>query len=137
MTLRDDLQPTVDEMRTLIGTLGLRPRTVKTRKVTWDGGKPGSGTATNVEVTLSPTPKVREPPARLVFDAPGKYESGDILVSRITRDYDEDDLTGGTLAAGVEWFFVVDDRLYRLVGAPELKTFEWRVQLRRITGRGA
>ena len=124
-------------MRDLVGELGLRPRTTKTRQVTWSGGKLGVGTATNVEVTLSPTPKVREPPARLIFDAPGKYESGDILVSRITRDYTEDQLTGGTLAAGVEWFWVVDDRLYRLVGAPELRTFEWRVQLRRITGRGA
>ncbi len=137
MSLRDDLQPVVDEMRDLVAELGLRPRTVKTRLVTWSGAKVGLGTATNTDTTLTPTPKVREPAARLVFDAPGKYESGDIVVSKITRDYTEAQLTGGAMSATTEWMWVVDDRLYRVVGAPELLTFGWRVQLRRITGRSA
>ena len=135
MSLRDDLQPVIDDARTLIGTLGLRARTVKTRSRAWSGASIGLGTATDTDVTLSPTPKVREPPARLVFDSPGKYESGDLIARRITRAYTEAQLTGGTLAAKTEWFWLVDDRLYRVVGAPEKRNFEWVVQLRRVTAR--
>ncbi|MCI0347587.1 MAG: hypothetical protein L0221_19470 [Chloroflexi bacterium] len=108
---------------------------MQTRLRAWSGGKLGAGTATNTDTAITPPPKVREPPARLVFANPGKYESGDVEVLGISREYDEDDLTGGTLAAGEEFVWLVDDRPYRVVDAPEKRNFEWRVQLRRLTGR--
>lgn len=133
MSLRDDLQPVVDDARDLIADLGLRARTVSTRVRTWSGSEIGAGTATDVDTAIAPVPKVKEPPARLIFDAPGRYESGDLLVSRITRDYTEAQLAGSPTGTA-EFFWLVDSRLYRVVGAPEQKNFEWRVQLRRVTG---
>ena len=76
--------------------------------------------------------KVRLPGPRLVFAAPGVFESGDLLLSKISAMLGEDALTGGTLGVAEEWFYVVNGDLYTLVREPELRNFEWRVQVRRV-----
>ncbi len=137
MALRDDLVGLVDEVRDQVidQEVGMRLRTVATRRRTWSGGQPGSGTPTDTDTPLSPTPKVSEPPARLVAAAPGRYQDGDLLVTRISATYTEADLTGGSLGAGEEFYWLVDGEPYQVVGRPEQRYLEWRVQLRRKQGR--
>jgi len=134
MTLRDDLIPVVDETRQLIDDLGLRLYTVKTRRRTWDGGAPGAGSSSDVDVTLDPRPKVKEPSPRMVAAAPGTYETGDRVVHRISADYTKAQLDGGAIADDEEWHVLIDGYPYRVVSTLE-KAFEWRIHCRRLTGR--
>lgn len=137
MALRDDLVTLVDEIRDEVidGEVGLRLYAVATRLRTWDGGKVGSGTASDTDTDIEPKPKVQQPSPRLVVAAPGKFEEGDRIVSRISATYEEDDLDGGTLDAGDEFFWLLDGEPYRVVGKPEKRYLEWRVHLRRMRPR--
>jgi hypothetical protein len=131
VSLRDDLVPVVDESRALVEELGFRPYVVKTRQRTWSGAEVGRGTATDVDTTLDPAPKVQDVPERLVHGSPGRYESGDRLVTRISATYTRAQLDGGSLAANVEWMWLIDGVEYAVIGEPEERPLEWRVQLRR------
>lgn len=143
MSLRSELVSVVDAGRQLAADLGLRQRSVIVRTRTWSGGRPGSGTTTDVDVTLTPPPKVAEPPSRLVGDTVGMYESGDLIVSRISRTVAETALQEPT-TAGQERIWLVANladadptpRQYRLVAAPTLRNFGWEVTLRRMARRG-
>ncbi len=137
MSLRDDLLPVVDAGRQLAEELGLRQRSVSTRLRVWSGGVVGRGTPTDTDTVISPAPKVREPPGRFVNETVGKFLEGDVQLTKLSASIDDDDLTGGTLAAGSEWFIVIDDALYRVIGDPEVLNFEKRLNLRRVTGRGS
>lgn len=132
MSLRDDLIPVFDETRTLIDDLGMRRHEVVVQTRVWSGGRVGSGTATDTNVTLTPPPKIVDPLARLVSDTVGRYEAGDLIVSKISATY-----TAAQLAhpdtAGTERIWLVGDRQYKLVGVPEERNFEWRVLLRRMS----
>jgi hypothetical protein len=134
MTLRSDLIPVVDETRTLVEDLGLRLHTVATRKRTWAGAEIGLGAATDVDATLDPVPKVKEPSPRLVAAAPGTYESGDRIVAKISASYTKAQLDGGTLGAAEEWHILIDGDPYRVVAVDE-RAFEWRLHCRKLTGR--
>jgi len=134
MTLRSDLIPVVDSCRTLVSSLGLRLHTVQTVRRTWSGGAPGRGTATTVSTTLSPAPKVREPSTRATIDAPGRFEAGDRIASRISATYTRAQLDGGTVAAGAEWYWTIDGDPFRVVSIDE-KPFGWTVHLRRMRDR--
>ena len=141
MSLVSDLLPVVNAGRQLAADLGLRTRAVVVRTRTWSGGKVGSGTASDADVTLTPPPVVSEPPARLVGDAVGMYEAGDIIVTKIARDtYTEAQLMPA-VSAGVEVLYLVSDpdtgvvRQYRLVGAPTNVNFAWGLTLRRLDRR--
>lgn len=135
MTLRDDLIPVVDDARQLIDDMGLRRFVVVVRKRTWSGGQLGLGTATNVDLTLAPKPKVGDVPERLVFAEPGKFEAGDRFVRRISATYTRAQLDGGTLAANEELVWMLDDVEYALVEVAEHRNFEWRALLRRRNRR--
>lgn len=137
MGLRSDLIALVDDVRDDIvdGVAELRLHDVYTVMRTWSGTEVGSGSSDDDETALEPRPRVRPPAARLVAAAPGRFEEGDLLVDRISAALDEEDLTGGTLPAGAEFFWRIDDRYYRVVGQPEKRFLEWRVQLRRMRQR--
>ena len=134
--LRTSLIPVIDDGRQLVAELGFRQRTVTLRTRTWSGGRPGSGTATDVDVELTPRPKVGEPPAKLIFDAPGKYEAGDLIVSKISITYAETDLMPVPVA-GTETIWLITNatdgraREYKIVGVPAKASFGYTVQLRR------
>lgn len=130
MTLRDDLIPVVDDTRDLIAELGFRLDTFVVRVRTWDGAEVGRGTATDEDVTLTPTPKWRDLPPRLVFDAPGIYETGDQQVYRISATYEESDLNP-VLTSTQELIWLVNGEEWRPVARPQKRAFEWRVVLRR------
>ena len=135
MSLRDDLLGVVDGGRLLADTLGLRQRTVATCLIEWSGNIAGRGTATHTITPIVPTPKVREPPGRLVAEAGGKFIEGDLQITKISATLTDDDLTGGTLATGTEWAILVDGFPYRVVGAPTRKNFAAELLVRRMTGR--
>jgi hypothetical protein len=134
MTLRDDLIPVIDETRDLVEDLGLRLHVVKTRRRSWSGGEPGSGTPTDTDTTLTPAPKVSEPSPGVVAAAPGRYEQGDLFISKVSATYTQDELDGGTIGGDEEWWILVDDEPYRVVAATE-RAFEWRLHVRKLTGR--
>lgn len=135
MALRDDLLPVVDAGRTLAKSLGLRQRTVSTRLRVWSGGVVGRGTATDTDTVISPAPKVREPPGRFVNETAGKFLEGDVQLTKLSASLSDAALTGGTLAAGRQWFILIDGDPYTVIGAPEVRNFEKRLNLRRVTGR--
>lgn len=144
MSLRSDMVTVVDAGRQLAADLGLRQRSVGIRTRTWTGtpGKTGS-TYVDVDVTLSPPPKVSEPPARLVGDSIGQYEAGDLIVTRISRTVAESAMADPN-TAGVERIWLIandadDDstpRMYRIKAAPRLKNFGWEVTLGRMNRPG-
>jgi hypothetical protein len=133
MTLRDELVPVVDELRAMPDEFGFRPYTVVVRRITWSGGEPGAGTKAIADVAIAPKPKVRDVPERLIHAAPGKYEAGDRLVTKISATYSRDDLDGGDLISGREIVWLLDGEEYTIVGTAEERPLEWRVQLRRRT----
>lgn len=138
--LRVDLIPVVDAGRQLVSDLGFRQRRVYLRTRTWDDGRVGKGGHTDADTELLPRPKVSEPPAKLIHDAPGLFEAGDIIVSKISATLDEQDINP-LASAGVEVIWVVEDavggrlREYKMVGAPKNLAFGFTVQLRRMNRR--
>lgn len=138
MSLRDDLIPLVDEVRGDIvdGVAGLRLHTVVVRTRTWSGGERGRGTATDVDVTLDPKPKVLDPSPRWRAAEPGRFEDGDRVVDKVSATYTRAQLDGGTLASNAEVLWLIDGDPYRVVSVDE-HYLAWRVQLRRMRGARA
>lgn len=132
MALRDDLIPLVDTIREQVidVAVGLRLHTVKTRLRAWSAGEIGRGAATNTDTTLDPKPKVNQITPRLVQASGGKYLDGDRLVEKISATYTEAQLDGGAVAAGREFYYLIDDEAYELVGKPRKGFLGWSVVLR-------
>lgn len=136
MSIRDDLIPLVDEVRSEIvdEVAGLRLSTVVVRTRTWSGGELGRGTPTDVDLELEPKPRVRDPEPRQRSAAPGKFEDGDRVVDKVSATYTSDELDGGELAAGAELFWLIDGEPYRVVSVDE-KYLGWEAHLRRMRTR--
>lgn len=64
MSLKDDLLPLIDDLRSIPGELGFRPYSVVIRITTWSGQRAGEGTITSTADTRllvgGQNPKVRE-----------------------------------------------------------------------------
>lgn len=135
MALRDDLIGVVDGIRrdVIDGDLGLRLHTVQIRRRTWSGAKLGLGDATDELVTLDPRPRVR-----VTLDVPsteaGKREVGDLVVSRISATYTEDDLFPRDLPSNVEFCWLIDGDEYVPAAKPEQRFLGWSIRLRRRGG---
>ena len=106
MSLRTDLVGVVNEGRQLVSDLGFRQFAVAVVTRTWSGGRTGAGTVTETSLEITPRPKVSEPPARLVFHAPGRFEAGDVFADRVAITYTEAQLLHPA-TAGVERVYVV------------------------------
>ena len=134
MGFRDDMVSLIDGIRSEVITddLELRVYLVQTRRRAWSGGEPGRGTATDTLVTLDPQPKVLPMAPQVVAQSGGKYEDGDRMVRRISAAASEASLTGGELAEGEEWCWLIDGAEYRVVGDIDKRFMEQRVLLRRI-----
>ena len=135
MALRDDLLPCIDDARQCIEDLGLRLDVVTIRTRTFSGSVLGDGSPTDVDVVISPRPKVAEPGPRYANEEIGKYEEGDRIVSKIDPTMVESDFTDAGLAANQERYFIVGIDAYQLVGEPQNRNFEWRLTLRRMRHR--
>lgn len=133
MTLRDDLEPVVDLTRQIVEDLGFRPYIVKAIKRTWDGDEIGSGTPSDDELQITPSPKVGYPTPNMVYKAGGAIMEGDRLISKISRSYTQTQLDGGNLSDNQEFFWTINDELYRLVQQPQKKNLEWQCLLRKMS----
>ncbi len=133
MSLRDDLIPLVDSIRTSVvdEIAGLRLHTVTIRYVSWTSGTPGRGDKVDHDHDLEPVPKVEDPSPKMTFGQPGVFEEGDRIASRISATYDKADLYDASPATGTETFWLIDGEEYKVVGEPQEGYLGWEVQLRR------
>lgn len=138
-TLRDDLQPVVDEARAIVDELGFRTHRVVIRIRTWTGGEVDVGTAVDVDRVLTPAPKVTGSPPSWAHAEPGRWERGDRWVTRISRAYTLDDLGLGAPTKGTEVLWLLSDdeseAEYTAQDHPDRRPLEWRVHLKRRQGR--
>lgn len=87
--------PSLDAIRAIPGSLGLRPWTVKVRVRTWSGSTVGAGTKSDVDTTLTcqsalggtQNIKVRQLTTREIVSSAGLYRDKDIVVGPITPSY--------------------------------------------------
>jgi hypothetical protein len=116
--------------------LGLRPYVVEILTVSWPGER-GLGVATEASrVLIQPAPVVSDPTPRMVSAAPGKFERGDRVISKVSRTYTAADFPDSA-GATEERYFLLNGDPYRMVSEPEIRNFEWRLHVRRMRKRPA
>jgi hypothetical protein len=96
VTVRDNILPILDNARGIVANLGLRRYSVTIRRRTWSGSKPGLGIATNDDLVLTPTPRVRLVSAREIASSGGTYQEGDFRIDRITPRFTSPTVGGYT-----------------------------------------
>lgn len=140
MTFRDRLNAIADRVRRTPVALDERPTTVRIRTRTWAGGRRGSdGPTTDTDVTLTPTPKVREVNQRDIAASAGRYILGDVKVGPITPTYPGGGYTMEQLAptiteGGIEIIYVLAGGVegeYARVDLATDRTHSWFLTLRR------
>lgn len=92
------LGPTLDKLRQIPTSLGLRPRRVFLVHVLWTGERIGEGQPQEISRReILPTPRIRDMSSTTeVLSSFGRIEEGGIVVDRISPKYSEDDLVGAT-----------------------------------------
>jgi hypothetical protein len=122
MTLRDDLLPTLDELRGLPQSFGLRRFAVTLRRRIWSGTYPGDGSITNVDLVISPLPRVRQnfslrglSPAALEYI----LQNGNVISDRL---YMVDKFTPAFSANGVSGGWLSEQ--LRMRPSPDTKNVE-------------
>lgn len=133
-TLIQGLIPVVDSARQIIVDIGFRIHKVQTVKLEWTNGI-GIGTSTKTIVDLVPVPKVLKYTTQQVIESGGAITSSDLNISKISKRYSLVDLNGGVLAKNEEFFWVIDDIYYGVIGWEE-RPIGWNVSIRR-TNRNA
>ena len=123
-TLADTLISPIDVVRHNLHTiLGDRPYIVYLVKRKWDGGNRGIGNVTEVSrVQVDPVPLISNA-TDLQAQESGLDEIGTINISEVSLSYNQDALTGGSLAVDEEFFWEVqydsgNTRRYKPVGMP-------------------
>jgi len=148
-TLVEDLGDVVDDIRQIASDLGARPHTYHSITVRWSGGDIGRGEAEVIrDVAIVPTPRT-EPVGyldRSLLEA-GVIERGDVVLTGVSPRLTEDEidtLCGNVVdAPGYETF--VEQRMdvrdgstrrrrFVAAKAPERRTSDWRIVLRRADG---
>lgn len=102
--LVDGLLGTVDELRDLGRTFGIRAYRLYRVVRTWDGGAVGEGEATDELIEILPRPKVEPFTESLAnkLEPCGLMEAGVVKVTELSLTYTFPELAGTGLAAGVE-----------------------------------
>lgn len=129
-----------DRMRGLPQRLDERPTTVKVRTRTWASGRTGdtSGPVTDVDLLLTPTPRVREVSSSEIASSAGRYAVGDFKVGPVTPvhtggGYTEAQLAPTTDESGVEVFYVLTGNVSGEYARVDIKTdasHSWILTLR-------
>lgn len=141
MALREDLLPVVnDAARQLMVDLGLRTHTLTVRLKTWASGRIGlpHDDDANVDLLITPAPKIREVSSREIASSGGAFQQGDLLVTKITPDYAGGGYTPAELAPAADGsqeiiYLVAGPNAgeYTLAGSDFSRNFEYRLTLRR------
>jgi hypothetical protein len=95
-TLRDDLLPVINELRALPNQFGIRRYTTTIRTRTWSGTYSGEGTPTDVDVVLTPVPRVDVISTDEVASSGGTYREGDFRITAITPAFVATPSSGGS-----------------------------------------
>lgn len=102
MSIVSDLLPTLDNARSLLDEVGLRPLAVARRVATWTGARPALGdrtvTITPITVANGKRPKVRQLDDRELVASGGILGTARYAVGPLTPDYG----AGGTKAADIQ-----------------------------------
>ncbi len=139
----------VDPLRSaLYPQMGIRAYNVALVRRRWAGGRRNQGTPSFVEeVTMDPPPKVtiENNQMALRYDAQphGRDEEGEVILSEVSLQYTEGELTGEPIAINEEFYYRITDahgqamkpRYYVITGPPvpdREKDIGWRVRLRRV-----
>lgn len=141
MAVRDNILVPLDAARGIIAGLGLRRYAVTIRRRAWSGGAPGAGTATNTDIVLSPTPRVRALAPREVAGSGGTYEDGDYRVDKITPAFVGPPVGGYTptqlnpvpaTGEDIVVLLVGDDgtKVCTIIGAPADRAFGYELVVR-------
>lgn len=143
-SLVDSLVEVVDGLRdALHPAFGVRQYRAFVVTRTWDGGRIGDGLATDEEIEIEPRPRCREPGDGYRLDHAGRAEAFDLVLEEVSLTYTEAELGGGTIAAGVEVFWRIEDaegqeiapRFFVLAAPPtpdRESSIGWSCKLRRV-----
>lgn len=134
MSLVSDLIPVVDAARQMIADTGFRVHVIQTVHLTWTNGV-GIGTPEVVRTPITPIPKVLKYTTEQIMQSGGAITDADLNVSKISARYTLEELNGGVLPRGQEFFWDVDGVLYTFIGYQK-RALGWNVQIRR-TNRNA
>lgn len=146
--LVDSLVPTIDALRNELNpAFGVRQYRVFTVDRAWPSGVVGddsAGAYSDTIVELLPTPLVATYKIEEQLEPCGLNEAGVVVLRQVSLTYTEDELTGGTLAAGHEWFFALEggqgqgiagDQFFRISKRPHpdrTKDIGWKIELARL-----
>lgn len=101
--LVDSLVSTVDNARQIEVDLGLRPYRVFVVTRTWDGGEVGRGQFTDVDVEITPTPKIEGFDSLRREQEPCGYDQAGLAkMTGVSLTYTIDELGACEAADGVE-----------------------------------
>lgn len=95
-TLGQNLIPVADTLRNLLTDFGLRPYTVTLLQTRWSSGERGEGVEVIIgQCPLLPTPRITDlTEVANIVTAAGLAEQGEIVLSRISGSYTEEQLRG-------------------------------------------
>ena len=153
------LQPTVDRLRQLAVSFGVRPYRCYLVHVMWTGETVGDGSPMEISRReILPTPRVRDMGGiGQILESFGNTETGSVTVDRITASLAEDDLMGltpdlvdpslpRTGLRNREFFWIIQEnrpscppgrpRRFIPAAAPTLSRsgLEWRISLKKQDG---
>lgn len=147
-TFAEGMGAIVDDVRSLVSDMGLRPYRVFSVLVRWSGGEVGRGEPVSFEREFVPTPKLIEPSVTSEPRSGGLVERGLATLTEISPRYTEDelrDLFGCDERPGVEIFVEVrvdardgstERRRFAVSGMPfrDADGFQWVARLIRQDG---
>jgi hypothetical protein len=92
-TLAEQLSTVVDDLRQIRVSFGMRPYTVHSIRIRWDGGEIGKGEPITVsDLPIQPTPKIANENMRISSENAGGIERGTIRLIEISPRYTEDEI---------------------------------------------
>lgn len=134
-----EFQKALDAARACIACVGVGQYSTKVEVVTriWSDGVIGSGTVSEQVVELVPRPKVGQSDPRYNSDVAGKAPKGSRQVSGVSATYTEDELADYDLAPGIERYYLLNGKPYRLESEPIATGVGWKFRLSRMRARPA
>jgi hypothetical protein len=143
-----EVAPVLDEARTIIAELGLRPHRVFLVIDKYEGPRHKQGDLVERELTeLAPAPVVAPFSAAQVATSGGAVQMGDVALRQISRSYTSEQLRGRTLAGDElpgNWdFFIaiqpygqIHAEFYNVASRPTLLPTAWEMIVRPRNKRG-
>lgn len=145
--LVDELLELADDLREDLSVgFGTRPYRVWTVQRVYPSGTIGDGDYTDTETEITPRPRVLPwlSSVQRTLEPCGIDETGTVELREVSLTYTYDELTGGDLAAGTDWFIKLTEgesqeqpARYFTINKPPFpdreKDIGWRIELLRAS----